>query len=122
MRCWSFPVGLTSGRSPFTLGMNWLVMNGIMHGMQFAVFNISGIWIIEAQVAPKLHEEFLAGAIRHLLLDEVAFFIWKQAIAPEYIDVFRLIDEVGLVGQHHRHQPVGVHEGHQGRPCQLCCR
>ena len=25
------PVGLTSGRSPLTLGMNWLVMNGLCH-------------------------------------------------------------------------------------------
>src|ERR1019366_293431 len=33
----------TSGRSPMTLGMNWLVMNGIMQGMQFEVFRIRSL-------------------------------------------------------------------------------
>jgi hypothetical protein len=35
------PAGMTAGRSPLSRGKNWLVMNGIMQGMQMRVSSIA---------------------------------------------------------------------------------
>ena len=51
--------------------------------------------------------------VRHGLGDEIADSIGEQGISPEDLDARWLVDEMRLMRQHNRHQPMGVLERYQ---------
>jgi len=62
-------------------------------------------------MAKQLRHDLAARAGRHRLPDEIAGLVDKEAIAPEYADVFGLADKMRLVRDHDRGQPARVREG-----------
>ena len=68
---------------------------------------------IEPEVRAEFDQDLFTRAFRHLFLDIVAFFIREEAITPENLHIFRLIQEVRLEGQNNGHKPIGILEGDQ---------
>ena len=55
----------------------------------------------------KLPKDFVSGAFRHGLGDEVADAVRMQRISPEDVDAVRLVRKMRLMGKDNRHEPAG---------------
>ncbi|MNE25266.1 hypothetical protein D3C80_1185890 [compost metagenome] len=63
------------------------------------------------QMADQLLHNLFPGTVAHSFVDEIADFVRIQAVAPEHLDMLRLIAEMRLEGQHNRHEPARILEG-----------
>ena len=59
-----------------------------------------------------LHADFLAGALAHRLLDEVAGLVCEQRVHPHQAMILRLLAELRLAVDRPAHQPGGILHRH----------
>ncbi len=92
------------GRSPFLLGRNWLVMKGIMQGMQMQLLSI-----LTASASIR-RWPMISVMISRPVHADIGFFTkspglsTKSPIAPKDVYIGWLPNKVRLVGQHDRRQ------------------
>src|SRR5271166_158072 len=61
----------------------------------------------------EFDQKFLAAAIEHSFMDEIAALVRNQAIGAKDRRVRGLIEKMRLIGDNHRQQPIRILERHQ---------